>query len=917
MNKLSIILFFTIFTSSVYCYNVPDEFKEFYDYKEDVVVIKSVDGIKNDLSALMNYNSVKINSELAKKELSKFLKRLGVNDELSLTIMNDFSSNQGVSSSDKCIGLARDCLLYPKTYGIVFDYEKKVIYFYISPDYLNKKNERLEFVNNIDTNPAIINSYNVFIGSNNSTNSMTVNNKNTVGLNYGYIDSDFSYQMNNKNNDSFELRKLAYILDYQSYQVQIGSFDGNLESNSTSFLTSIDNNTKNISINIRDSKNLISNKDLAYSSLSFYTPSSGYLTIKKDDLIVFQKNVKAGVGEIPYSKLPTGVYNIELSIKSNGVEVLKQNLYVYNIKSGRLSKKDFDSSASIGLYSEESQISNLDEIKYESLDKFKGMGFIDSSIAYGITDAAMFGSEFEITDDNDFKTKIGLSYLFENSSKIDVIYSRYKDGSYSESVNLVTPWFGFYYDSFDFSEGDLFALYKEGGYSRKSASLNKNFNITPVLNANLNYHYNEYSTSSTENKAWNIATSLDYRFNAGSIFNVQIMYDNSKTEYNENDQFILNASVSIPFGDDLTYTSYVSTYDNSFDEFRNEISSDNIIDSKNSVLDISTGHSIYTESYKSNKVYANITGNYNDDKLNSNMYAYFDSDGESNLSVSLSNTQIITRDDIYFTSKESTSYLNIDIKNDDERVKNLGLLTVSNKNKLLKKKFLDKKKNIIPLEEYIQFSGNLDTTSVSLENNGEKEISGFSLPGSVYTLRPNVGKIVTFVAAFDDIFDQDINNIECEGAGCVDIENIEGNVFNIKVRAGAEFMLYSDSLVCLTPKVKQIKNLNIGLNHCVPDVEDYDNGIMLAGPDGSLHRVYFVGIFNKNDKKTLKNDRNINVIETELNDNETLVFVSYDHDYILSNNDKSFIKKMMLTARNHKEISPFVLELDESWFDYK
>ncbi|HIF9200899.1 TPA: CS1-pili formation C-terminal domain-containing protein [Photobacterium damselae] len=917
MKKLSITIFFTTFTSSVFCYNVPDEFKEFYDYKEDVVVIKSVDGIKNDLSGFINANSVKIDSESAKKELSKFLKRLGVNDELSLTIMNDFSSDYGVSSSDKCIGLAKDCILYPKTYGIVFDYEQKVIYFYISPDHLNKKNKRLDFVNNIDKNPAVINSYDIFIGSNNSTNSITFNNNNIIGLKYGYVDSDLSYQINNKNNDNFELRKLAYILDYQSYQLQVGAFDGNLESNSTSFLTSIGDNTKNISVNIRDSKNLISNKDLSYSSLSFYTPSSGYLTIKKDDLIVFQKNVKAGVGEIPYSKLPTGVYNIELSIKSNGVEVLKQNLYVYNIKSGRLSKKDFDYSASIGLYNDEIPISNFDEIKDESLDKYKGMGYIDTSVTYGINDAAMFGSEFEITDDNDFKTKVGLSYLFENSSKVDIIYSRYKEGSYTGSVNVITPWFSFYYDSFDFSEGDLFALYKEGGYSRKSASLNKNFNITPVLNANLNYHYNEYSTRSTENKTWNISTSLDYRFNAGSIFNVQIMYDNSKAKYNENDQFIFNASVSIPFGNDLTYTSYVSTYDNSFDEFRNEISSDNIIDSKNAVLDISTGHSIYNDNYKSNKVYANITGNYSNDKLNSNMYAYFDSDGESNLSVSLSNTQIITKDNIYFTSNESSSYLNIDIKNDDERIDNLGLLTVSNKNKLLKKKFLNKKKNIIPLEEYVQFNGNIDTASVSLENNGEKEISGFSLPGSVYTLRPDVGKIVTFVAAFDDIFEQDVNDIACEGSGCVDIENIEGNVFNIKVRAGSEFMLYSDNLVCLTPKVKQIKNLNIGLNHCIPDVEDHDNGIMLAGPDGSLHRVYFVGIFNKNEQNTLEDDHSLDVIETELNDKEKLVFVSYDHDYILSNNDKSLIKKMMLTARNHKEISPFVLELDKSWFDYK
>lgn len=916
MNKLNIITLCTILSCNAYCYDIPDEFKEFYTYHEDTVVIKSVDGNEKDFSALINYNSIKVNNELSKKEISKFLKRLGVKEKLLLKILNDFSSKDGVHSSSECTGLAKNCFLNPKTYDIVFDYEQRIIYLYISPDYLNEKNEQLEYVSNIDVSPAIINSSDLFVSSNNSTNSITFNNNSTVGLKYGYMSSDFSYQNSNKNNDDFELRKLSYILDYQSYQYQFGLFDGNLESNTTSFLSSVGDNTKSISFNIRNSKNLIADKDLTHSALSFYTPSSGYLTIKKDGLVVFQKNVKAGAGKIPYNKLPSGVYNVELSIKSNNVEVLNQKLYVYNIKNGRLSKNDFDYMASIGIYDDTPTLIS-DDINSDSLDKYKGMKFIDGAVTYGINNAIMLGSEFEITDNNDFKTKIGLSYLFENSSKLDVIYSRYKEGSYSESINIITPWFGFYYDSFEFSEGDLFSLYKEGGYSRKSVSLNKNLNITPVLNANFNYNYNEYSTSSTKNDTWSISTSFDYRFNAGSVFNIQLMYDNSKTEYNKNDQFIINASVSIPFDDDLAYTSYVSTYDNQFDEFRSEISSDNVINVDDAILGVSIGHSIYNDDYKANKIYVNATGNYTNDKINSNMYLYSDSDGENNLSLSLSNTQIITKDNIYFTSTDSSTYLNIDIKNNDERIDNLGLLTVSNKNKLLSKKFLDREKNVIPLDEYNHFNGSLDAASVSLENNGEKEVSGFSFPGSVYTLKPQVGKIVTFVAAFDDIFDQAVKSIECDGAGCVDIENIDGNIFNVKVRAGTEFMLYSDDMVCLTPKVKHVKNLNIGLNHCVPNVEDNGNGIIIAGPDGTSHRVYFVGIFDKNYKEYIKNNHNIDIIEKELNDSEKLVYIYYDDDYILSNNDKSLIEKMMLTAKNSERISPFVLELDESWFGYK
>ena len=83
----------------------------------------------------------------------------------------------------------------------------------------------------------------------------------------------------------------------------------------------------------------------------------------------------------------------------------------------------------------------------------------------------------------------------------------------------------------------------------------------------------------------------------------------------------------------------------------------------------------------------------------------------------------------------------------------------------------------------------------------------------------NLTKVVSFVSGFKDIQDQDILAVQCVGQGCVDVENIDGNVFKVAVRSGQPFVLKNKDkfLTCLTPQVRDISVLNIGMNYCIPD----------------------------------------------------------------------------------------------------
>ncbi|HIF9309619.1 TPA: CS1-pili formation C-terminal domain-containing protein [Photobacterium damselae] len=914
-------IFFLLFSSDVLCIEVPDEFNDFYTFKPTVVELRSVDGIKKEIELSINYETVRVNNNQSEDIIIKFLKEVGVKDNIQKKIIKELKSIKGIKSTSKCIGSIEQCIVNAEDYDFLLDYDNKKLYFFISNKNLNKRINNIDFVPNMDENPALINSSNLYFNVNDGKLSETLNDQTVLGLKYGHLASDFSYHNNDSASDDFDLRKLAYILNYKSYQLQIGSFDGTVDYNSVGFLLGNSNNTKNVSINISSSENLLKNDDSYYQSLEFYSQSSGYLTIKRDHTIIYQNNVSAGSGNIPYSVLPKGVYDVEVTITSNGQKAFSQVYHIYNVQNGHLSKGKIDFMVSTGFYTEDAMYSEIAAMTKDELDEFNESWFYRGAITYGLSDAFMIGGDVELSEINsDYRSKLGMSYLFGNGSRLNFLYGKYKEGSTLSTVNLTTPWFSFSYDDFKLDDDDIYAAYIEGSGSKRSISFNKNFVINSVLNGNIMYSYNEYNLSSKDNNSWNITTSADYRFGSGSVISGQIMYDKYNYDYSNEGEVSANISLSFPIGNDLSYTMYASNVDHKFDVFRNEMSIDDLFNDENDkYLSLNLGHEVYGKSYdEAHKAYININGNYSTDKLRSNMYAFVDTNGEQNANIGLSNTQVISKHGIDFTTSNATSYMKLDIKNDDERIKNLGLFTINANKKLDNKRFIYKENNLIPLKEYEKYTGVLDTESVSLENNGDKEIQGFSFPGSVYTMKPNVSKIVSFITAFDDIFDREIENIKCTGEGCVDIENIDGNIFSIKVRSGKEFVLKSDSLVCLTPGVKNIKNLNLGLNHCVPDIEDMEDGMMLAGPDGKSNHIYYLGIFDKSERQQyLAKLLQYNVIEQEYNELENIVYVSFKNNYRITKNDKKLFNRVMLTANNSSEISPYVLELDKTWFNNK
>ncbi|HIF9499098.1 TPA: TcfC E-set like domain-containing protein [Photobacterium damselae] len=898
MNKLKYFIVSILFANKSFSMNVPSGFEEMYKFSNQTLEVQDIRSHRDFINFYVNYNTIKINNRNI-DSFSNYLKNIGVKNDTIHKIINDLTSSEGVESTDKCNGEIGKCIVVSNDYDLLLDYDKKRLFVYFSPENLDILQEKKEYVSNIDMNPALINSSDIFLGYS-SKLSFTLNDNTILGMKYGNIESDFTYSTTNY----FESHKLAYILDYDKYQLQVGLFDGNLDTNATGVLMNHQDN-KELSINISSSKNLLKNDDSSYKVLDFYSPSNGVLSIEKDNRIILQRTVTAGSGEIPYSQLPSGVYSIQLSIKSNGQNIVNQEYQIYNIKGNHLSKKEVDFLFSSGVYK--------DDLDDEDNISFKDSPFIRTLYAYGLSAPLTIAGGGELTKNNNFSYSFGSSYLFTNGSVLNFIYSGYNKSSTKKTLNLFTPWLLINYDEVSLSNDDDYAKYMEGDYSRKSISISKNFNLSSNLSSGIYYNYYMFD-SNKKNESWNVSTNLDYRFLGDKTLSSRLMYQSKSSEFSKDDELSIYLSLTIPLNDQLYYTGSITADESKLNEVRNELSYE-IVNKNGKNLSITAANSYVGNTSNKNISSISTSGYWNNEYIDSNIYTYTNTYGEHNANLSLSNTQVLSSKDIQFTSQKSKSYLNVDVEQNDRRLKNLGLLTINKNKKQYSELYLYKKRNIIPLDEYEQYSSDIDTDSVSLENYGDKKLDLFSLPGSVYTIKPKVGKVVSFIAAFNDIFDNKINEINCNGDGCVSTEQIDDNVFSVKVRSGSEFILTSNNLVCLTPSVRNIRSLNIGLNHCVPNIDDIDNNeILLSDAKGIMHRLFYLGIYDKSASDDYRSKfKNYKIIEQELNESENLVYISTDEKQQIAQDDKLMLKKIIMTADN-TQLRPFVLNLDQSWF---
>ncbi|UKA27759.1 hypothetical protein IHC93_17245 [Photobacterium damselae subsp. damselae] len=122
-------IFLLLFSTNILCIEIPDDFNDFYTFKPTVVELRSVDGIKKEIELSINYDTVRVNNNQSENVIIKFLKEVGVKDNIQKKIIKEFKSRKGIKSTSKCIGSIDKCIVNAEEYEFLLDYDNKKLYF--------------------------------------------------------------------------------------------------------------------------------------------------------------------------------------------------------------------------------------------------------------------------------------------------------------------------------------------------------------------------------------------------------------------------------------------------------------------------------------------------------------------------------------------------------------------------------------------------------------------------------------------------------------------------------------------------------------------------------------------------------------------------------------------------------------------
>ncbi|NVP02354.1 TcfC E-set like domain-containing protein [Photobacterium damselae subsp. damselae] len=929
-RKLSIILCIIVGVTFNTCKaeriddSYPDEFSDFFKEKNRTINIEYPDGTVKQLDMIVSYDYVKLNEENrnTQKMLFDQLISQNVKKDIAKKIVNKIASKKGLKNTDKCEGFSTKCVVITDSYDIYYDIDRNLLRFFFSGEILNIKTKKKKYVNNENKFPALINSSSFFINSFNNDYSISLNDELIQGLKYGYISSKFNVDSDN----SFDLDSLYYGLDFNNYRLNVGYFSTDNSMNSTDFIDSFTvSDVEEISIG--SSNNLLLKSTDSTKNIIIYSPSSGLLSIKKDGQYLRQYRVSTGNQVINYSDLPKGIYTINVSIKSGNKVVYDQNYNIYNTKSGQLAKNEYDYRFQLGIlknsdsdrYRNKDHVTDIDELKY--WDMYNNKSYIEGKFAYGLTNSLMLGTAAAVSNSENIY-QFGISYLFLDSSSLRTTGKVYSGGSFKYDLDLYSPIFNINLSKFELDENDDFAAYTEDYASNTSINISKMFSLGINTTLGLYYNYSDYDDSENND----FTTSITYTADSNNRFDFQARYSQYDSEYTgDQNSYNFELIYTHDFDNGSSITSSYDIDNDHYSESTIEVRTPDLIKNDAISFDVTGREKIKNNdgNYES-LTSVDLNGSYYNNYLNSSYYASADSDGSVNQSLSLTSNQVLSKSGLFFTTVKSDSYYQLNI-NRSEDIKNgstLGVIDISKNKKNGYELSLDETKNLIRLDSYNEYETNIDTLSASIENSGRHKDNTFTYPGMVKLLKLDLSKIVSFIGAYNDLFEQGISNLTCEGDGCIDVEQVNDNIFKVAVRSGKGFVLKDkkNDYVCLTPQVRNINVLNIGKNYCIPNMDSDDNDnyqLAIRNPkNNKVMNLVYLGIFNIDNKwkyESLSKDQRLNILERKFGNDSNLVYVeSKDKDVLEQLNES--ISSVRLTADLPiDDLSNYVLLLGDSW----
>ncbi|MFS1467000.1 CS1-pili formation C-terminal domain-containing protein [Vibrio lentus] len=836
-----------LYSNPSYSQHILEGFEELFELKEATVRMRNLDGsLTSPIPFLTSFNTLKLdsNNNKAIEQVSNYLNDNSVSAEYKQKIMTQLMV--GIQDKSECLGKLNECELYPNTFEIVHNYNDKEVYVFVSPQILSYSNHEEEraYHSSLSQHNGLINSFDAYVSEYQNQNSIvSLNNETTLGLPYGYLKTDFN--ANNSDSGS-ELYEAAYHLDVESYSLKAGHFEFEPEMNSTDFL----NNTARIaqnSLTVGTSKKLLVGGRNSDKVLSFYAPTSGGVQVSRDGRLIFQDNVPEGQNSIPYSKLPSGRYDVILEVTSGGKVINTQTYQVYNTQSDSLTKNEVDFVVSAGLLSgshydyTDFGIQNIDE------DVF-GKALVN----YQLTRSLRIGLGGLVTENGRMYT-IGGSYnLIDWDLSSEAVYSQFEDASHL-NANIGIPYLSLSYEFLNNELGDPVASYMYGYADYSRLSLNSSYSFRGGQSVYAVYSLNNEKQLGDLNDAYEQEQQfLSVGYSTPTVLNSRI---NINVDYSEaTDDTSINLLWSVPLSETVETIVGLTSDSDQINQFRTTVRRNQLIDSDsfNTSLEVSNTYDRQQDDMYQDALLA-TSGTTKYARMNAS--AHTSTDGTNGINAGLSSTQIVTTDGVYITDKAATSYTLVDIQQlqDAEQVLDeKGYFSLKKEGRNNSKFVVYNDETVVPLEDYNQYRANFDSESVDLYNSGDSNVTVFTHPGTVASIEPRVSRIVSFVSAFNDISEQPITEVECHGEGCIEVNEMADGVYRVTVLEGMNFELSAKENQCLLPyEFTSTNQMNFGQNYCLPIAQDKQ--IDLIDTEQRLQAMYLGAYESSNElNKALK-----------------------------------------------------------------
>lgn len=843
--------------------NVPEGFGELFENEKVSAQLVLNDAATYNTTLNMSLASAQMAEDA--DELSKWLREHYVKPDIANQIANDLIS--GVEDSTQCRGRRETCQIEPSDHNAVqyvIVRSQESLRILVPASGMSTTREEKRYVTQQAPDSALIMHHNLSVNGNDESDSQAYyHNEATLGVMGGFIRADTRASTDEANNDGdnvyFDELAAHYLVDNHRFKVGYSSENSTRVWNSTAVLDT-DEKQSVVEVSAGTTHELEFDNDAQSPRIYFSVPQSGRLTVRREDgTPVLERNVSAGQHFIAYDELPLGIAQYSFEVKAGETSLYSEVHKIYNTGGSRLAPGEWDYFVSLGQFTEQDVI-HSDQWR-DLVDTYEDETFAEVRIATQLTQDLRAGLGLINTADDHY-AKVALGYQPLQWLSANALYGRFSDESYYVQSSLSL--FGLHFQSSRFADRSdrletmSLSNYLLGyGSSREwSASY-----AHPIGDgrAYLNYSQIEsealFTILQNGNNEWverYESLTLGYGFSSwlNSTVDLSVTYADDEDENGrETDEWSFALSVSIP----LTRSAYANYSLSQVDDYvthRAALGNHYQLSSDTSVgVEVGTTYDSQNTSDEELMLDASLSGQYNNQYLSSSAFAYADRNSSS-VSANLSSTTVISPHGINQTREKAESYLlvsnhgatNSGVSIEEQQSDFLSVANVKANGDADARLTVDRDQILQPLQRYKEYQVTLDEAASDFHNRGESNAQGTSYPGTIINMQLDMREMRSYISVFDDIEGRPVNEVTCQGLGCVDVEELSSGVFKFRVSAGLPFQLRTEGQRCLIPSPDSFESQNLGHNFCMPSFEEEEDGLHLSRGDNGEY-YYYLGEF--------------------------------------------------------------------------